>query len=108
MGHEMDGVECLQGPGYLGWWTGRTTDHYRRCFFVSAVLDQSSEYEKTAPLWKVHTRYRDKVADETGGMGRRAWTEENLGSLERHSKRFKRKLVDMFSEHCDYGLYTLK
>lgn len=77
-------------------------------FFVVTFIDQGTEYEKTACMTKIHLRYGEIVVDVSENIVQRAWSEEELGSLERMVNEFKTMLVKTFEKHCDYGLYTLR
>lgn len=47
-------------------------------------------------MTRVHTQYKEFVADVIEYMSQCAWSEKNLGSLERTVKSFKRMLMKPF------------
>lgn len=48
--------------------------------FVVAFIDPSAEYEKTAPIKMVNTRYSQIFADVTGDMRQPAWAKNIWGA----------------------------
>lgn len=76
--------------------------------FVAALIDRSTKHEKTAPMTRVRTWYSEIVFGVTGYMENRVWTEEELVSLERTIKEFKKMLLETIDEHYNFCQYTLK
>lgn len=73
-----------------------------------ALINQSTERKKTAPVMLVHTRYSEIFADVPGDMGHQAEGEKDLRRLERKVKKFRRMMEGTLDEHCDSDLYSLK
>lgn len=61
---------------------------------VVAFINQSTEYNKTAPMLSVHTWYSDIVTDLTGDVGRWAWGEKDLSRLQREANKFRKVLIE--------------
>lgn len=75
--------------------------------FVAALIDRSTDFEKTAPMTSVHTRYSQIVVDATGVIGQRTSSEEDLGILGSSVYEFKKISTETFEKHYESGLCTL-
>lgn len=80
----------------------------KKFLFVAALVDQNTEYKKTAPMTTMRTRYNTTVADVMGDIGQWALGENDLTSLESKFKDLEKILVDAFDAHFESGLNTLK
>lgn len=63
---------------------------------VAAFINWSTEYERTAPMTRVHVQYTEIVADVTGDVRRRACSEEDPSSLRKTVKPVKEMLIETF------------
>lgn len=76
--------------------------------FLAAFIDQNTGYEKTVLMTRMHTRCNKTSTDVAGDLGQQVCGKEELGSLKRKVKGFKRILVKTFEERYDTGSCTLK
>lgn len=69
----------------------------RRVSFRSDIEVLTYE-SKTAPTTKIHTYYGKNVADQIENIAERAWSEEELESLERKVNYLKTVLSEMYDK----------
>lgn len=76
--------------------------------FVVAFITLSTEHRRTSVMTRVHTRYGEIVSDVMGDIRQRAWSEEDLSSLERTLREFKGMMIELVYEPCDSASLALK
>lgn len=76
--------------------------------FLAEFINWYIEMLKESPLTKVHMLFFKLMLKMKSDNGRKAWSEWNLMKLKHGKEQFKRSLEMTFSDHCNFGLYTLK
>lgn len=76
--------------------------------FLASFINLSTEYEKKAPMTRVHTSYSEIGADMVRDMEQCAWGKEDQGSPERRVKAVQVMLEEAFNKHYVSTLHALK